>query len=645
MHRYLSAAVLIATLVAAPAHAQWTANGFGIAVGSPIEFHPAACTDGANGAFVAWVDCRNGLNTDLYLQRLQSDGAIAAGWPAGGLGLVLDPEAQTLPVVAAEPSGGCWLAWADYRSGGIDVYLTRVLADGSLAAGWPANGLAVAAANSVRTEPSLLPDGSGGVYVAWSQNAGGLQKDLQLMHVAGDGSAVPGWTDGGLALSTDTNANVASTLCPDGSGGVYACWQELGATATVWLRRAAADGTFPAGWSSPLAVFPALVAISSAQAVPAASGGCLVVAGLSTGGPSGLDVWVQRLAADGTVAAGWSPTGHALCTASNAQQHARAIADGSGGTVVVWEDLRNAPDPELFASHIDGSGSTGPWPVQGLPLVSTPVRGTPSLALDGMGNFIAFTEDAFGGGSDLRAAGLSLTGASIPGWGADGNLVCAAAGEQMQPIAVPSDAGSAIVVWTDLRSGSAEDVYAGKMTSDGNVPALASLVRASATPGAVDLEWYVPGESRPIAIERSEDGHSWRFLGESAADGEGHVRWRDTGVVAGGAYDYRLGLDGARTLGLTHVQVPLAPGFALASPWPNPVRGAWSASFALEDDGPATLSLLDPAGRVVDAREVGTYGAGRHALAFDAAALRPGLYFVRLVQGARDEVRRLVVAP
>src|SRR5436309_2026881 len=55
---------------------------------------PAIAPDGASGAFISWVDRRNGLsgsNDDLYLQRVLPSGNLAPGWPADGLPVCTAP--------------------------------------------------------------------------------------------------------------------------------------------------------------------------------------------------------------------------------------------------------------------------------------------------------------------------------------------------------------------------------------------------------------------------------------------------------------------------------------------------------------------------------------------------------------------------
>jgi hypothetical protein len=80
--------------------------------------------------------------------------------------------------------------------------------------------------------------------------------------------------------------------------------------------------------------------------------------------------------------------------------------------------------------------------------------------------------------------------------------------------------------------------------------------------------------------------------------------------------------------------------FALEGARPNPAFGGrMVVHFALTGGESATLELLDVAGRRVRERAVGMLGAGRHAVDF-GDGLKPGLYFLRLIQGASQRVAR-----
>jgi hypothetical protein len=88
---------------------------------------------------------------------------------------------------------------------------------------------------------------------------------------------------------------------------------------------------------------------------------------------------------------------------------------------------------------------------------------------------------------------------------------------------------------------------------------------------------------------------------------------------------------------------PLA--FALEGVRPNPSHGEQlSVAFTLPTSAPALLELVDVSGRRVVEREAGSLGVGRHVV--DLAAGRriaPGLYLVRLTQGASVRVTRVTV--
>jgi hypothetical protein len=66
--------------------------------------------------------------------------------------------------------------------------------------------------------------------------------------------------------------------------------------------------------------------------------------------------------------------------------------------------------------------------------------------------------------------------------------------------------------------------------------------------------------------------------------------------------------------------------------------------FALRDESPARLEMMDVAGRVLASRQVGTLGPGYHSLDLsDGGSVRPGVYFLRLTQHGSEVRARAVV--
>jgi hypothetical protein len=118
-------------------------------------------------------------------------------------------------------------------------------------------------------------------------------------------------------------------------------------------------------------------------------------------------------------------------------------------------------------------------------------------------------------------------------------------------------------------------------------------------------------------------------------------------AVTSGANDFYVsGVDNGFSLdNLPVTGVPSAPaiGLALEGALPNPaIGGRLAVGFALPSGEPAALELIDVTGRRVRSRSVGALGAGRHVLHL-GDGLRPGLYFLRLSQGAHQIVARTTV--
>lgn len=144
---------------------------------------------------------------------------------------------------------------------------------------------------------------------------------------------------------------------------------------------------------------------------------------------------------------------------------------------------------------------------------------------------------------------------------------------------------------------------------------------AAGITGRTHYDWAVTGpataDARVRVVEREWDGS------QSAAE---------TGPIA----------IAASPLGIAPGAAPQA--FALESPAPNPARDGASIAFTLPRASAARVAVFDLAGREVAVLAEGPRAAGRHVVALDARALRPGMYVVRLsAPGARAQRKLLLV--
>jgi hypothetical protein len=126
--------------------------------------------------------------------------------------------------------------------------------------------------------------------------------------------------------------------------------------------------------------------------------------------------------------------------------------------------------------------------------------------------------------------------------------------------------------------------------------------------------------------------------------GRSVMLWTDTWAT--GAPGTTEILFAVRTGGST-ADAPMVEPSALSldSVRPHPVRGGRPhVRFRLATGAAARLELFDLGGRVVAARDVGALGAGQHDVTLgDGARLVPGLYWLRLTQGARSHAMRVAV--
>ena len=145
-------------------------------------------------------------------------------------------------------------------------------------------------------------------------------------------------------------------------------------------------------------------------------------------------------------ASSWTPGGTPVCTESHLQNVPAITADGAGGAIISWYDMRNGSS-DIYAEHVLASGEMDPaWPLNGSALCTAAGdQVTPKIAPDGAGGAIVVWEDFRGTDDDIYAQHVLSTGAVDPAWPADGLPVSTTAENQTQPAVVSDGAGGAFV--------------------------------------------------------------------------------------------------------------------------------------------------------------------------------------------------------
>ncbi|MGF2410803.1 T9SS type A sorting domain-containing protein [Ferruginibacter sp.] len=181
---------------------------------------------------------------------------------------------------------------------------------------------------------------------------------------------------------------------------------------------------------------------------------------------SSTDIYAQRISATGTLI--WAVDGVPLCTAAFNQLNPKIVTDGAGGAVIAWIDDRNgagAGNYDIYAQRINASG-TVLWGADGLPVcTATGIQNNLQLLADNSGAMIVWSDGRVGSSNaDIYAQRLNQLG--TPLWTLDGAAVCTASSLQNMPqIISDGGAGSAIITWEDWRNFSQSDIYAQKISN------------------------------------------------------------------------------------------------------------------------------------------------------------------------------------
>jgi len=456
-YRAAATSNIYAQRIASNGSISWAQNGVAVCTAINNEFFPVIAPDGSGGAIVAWWDGR-GADFDIYARRINSSGTPQ--WTADGVALCTFTGNQTAAAIVTDGSGGAIVAWSDVRGANSDIYAQRISSAGAVQ--WAGNGVALCAATGNQTAPSLAIDGSGGALVAWTDLRSGVDEDIYARRITSAGA--PQGAANGVAVCTMSGDQDAQRLEPDGVGGAFVVWQDArGADADIYAQRV--DGFIFSAWT---ANGVGVCATSGSQSGPRIArdvAGGVLVSWVDYRGADGPDVYGQRMNASG--ASQWPANGVPACVAIDDQIAPGMVSDNTGGAIIVWQDRRNGSLDDLYAQRIDAGGSAL-WTGTGVLVAPKSIVDQQFLTSvsDGAGGMILTWEETYAGLNDLYAQRIDGTGSAL--WGIDGVAVSTAANQQGPAWAVADGAGGAVIAWPDYRvDGSNAQIYAQRISAAG----------------------------------------------------------------------------------------------------------------------------------------------------------------------------------
>ncbi len=270
------------------------------------------------------------------------------------------------------------------------------------------------------------------------------------------------WADNGIPLGTASGAQDSPAITYDGTGGAVIAWRDSRPTVNtdIYAQGVTADGEIR-WYPTAMPCCTAPNSQSSPLIIPDGSGGTIVAWQDSrTGGT--LDIYAQKLSMFGYIQ--WPSDGVAICTAQTGLSLGGMVSDGAGGAIITWHDRRDFYNG-VFAQRIASNGAVQ-WTVNGVTVCSQAEhQQNPSIASDGAGGAIIAWEDRRSGGYDIYAQRLNASGAAQ--WTAGGIPVCDSGQNQIAVQVVEDGSGGAVMAWSDMRNTMDFDIFAQRVNAAG----------------------------------------------------------------------------------------------------------------------------------------------------------------------------------
>jgi len=662
---------------------QWTEGGIDVAPGalSINADNPVLADMGADGLFVAWEESRASANgTDIWAQRIAPP-FFQRAWGDTGIEICgADGNQDDLAAVGVE--GGAFVAWNDQRDVGSnqnDVYMQYVDATWTV---WSNDGEPVAATSVNQQNPSLAPDGAGGVWVAW-----------QSTITTPASVRVARWTAGAQELfrrnvtGTPAASQLDARIAAHPAYGAVVIWNEIGGFVGPLVSQRIAPSGLVLWGSEGVPVRPSDEG-QSPQGFHVTADGAPVILFEELG-----VLYAQRLDPDGSRMFGDEAL--TVSMASPDFYDGEAYVPSGDGFLAAWSDARDLDGDDVYGARIDAWGFLGDPTPQVTAVADYPQDQGGVVRVDWTRSHLddpahgdvtrytvwrrlataaksALSPEELDARIVADAARSGLPAAVVldqlkAGWAYVDEQPAFFQAEYAYHAPTYGDSTDTETIVTEFKviahaTGSTpyweSDVATG-YSVDNLAPAAPQLLTASLDLASALLDWR--------AVASAPDLREYRIYRSDAPgftpDASTFVAAvADTSYVdalpAGGAWHYRVSavdVHGNEGVPSNEAVVELATGVEdlpgrtrLVGVAPNPFNPATTVRFELSRASRATVRILDPRGRVVRTLASGDMPAGLHALTWDGrdSQGRPrtsGVYFVRMETETERFTRKIML--
>jgi hypothetical protein len=200
--------------------------------------YPRIINNNTDEVIITWFDARNGIDPDIYAQRLSNNGTVL--WTNNGVALCTATNLQQFPVLVEDGAGGAIVTWQDYRTGVFDVYAQRINMNGDVM--WTTDGVPISTEVDAQMSPDITSDGQGGAIITWRDYRDNGNQDIYAQRI--NNSGIIQWTVNGIAISVATADQYTPAITSDGYGGAIITWWDYrnGSTSDIYAQQVSLDG-------------------------------------------------------------------------------------------------------------------------------------------------------------------------------------------------------------------------------------------------------------------------------------------------------------------------------------------------------------------------------------------------------------------
>ena len=260
-------------------------------------------------------------------------------------------------------------------------------------------------------------------------------------------------------------------IAGDGNGGAVICWRDYRDEESIFggdIYAQYIDFTGNIGWQQDgVSVFSGINGQFQPRIINSGTGDNIIIWNSNLGGFYNYDIYAQGMDFNGNLL--WNTNGIVITDTTGTEFNHVMISDGNGGVIICWQHfLGFGSELNLYAQHLDNNGLTL-WSGDGnVVCEATENQMDPAICEDGNGGaIIAWLDDRNEDNSpDIYAQRISAEGAVQ--WTADGLMICGNSSPQSEPRICSDGNGGAVIIWKDNRNDEG-DIYAQRVDNTGQL--------------------------------------------------------------------------------------------------------------------------------------------------------------------------------